>query len=153
MARPMLMNVDIQLNEFHGFCTGCCSTISSDQIEYAHHHTHISGKSTRFYLRPVCRICSLVDYALQEAKTEQRRFTHIGCHPGFTNDDDETWTFNGRRCFCGAVTHLRLKFCVQCSRKSRMLDKANAQNKMLFSALKELRAVIREEKRELAETT
>jgi hypothetical protein len=34
-----------------------------------------------------------------------------------------------------------------------MLDKANAQNKMLFSALKELRAVIREEKRELAETT
>lgn len=83
-----------------------------------------------------CETCANYDIELHEALDEKRRFTRIEID----------------RCICGAVKLWSIECCVQCSIRSRMLSRAEAEQKLMSKALVELRRTLKNCK-DLTQTT
>lgn len=89
-----------------------------------------------------CESCADMDVHLAEAKADSRRYTEVST---FNKGCD--W---GARCFCGAVALAMTGSCVQCSRRSRMLDRMQAEQKQIAGLLVQLRREARNMKKELS---
>jgi len=70
-----------------------------------------------------------MDAAILEAKDEQRRYTEI----------------EHQRCPCGAVRLSSLGSCIQCEKRYRMMERAQAEARFLRKALTELRREIKQQ--------
>ncbi len=90
----------------------------------------------------LCKHCFQNDAACAEAEAEGVRFTAIGV--GIVG----IYSPLGDRCFCGAVTHALLGFCIKCSKDQRMLSKKEGEKKLLDKLLKNLRFEIKEKVKE-----
>lgn len=91
----------------------------------------------------LCKCCFQIDSACAEAKANDIRFTEIGV--GTT----EIQSYEGKRCICGAVTHVHLGCCIQCSKDIRMLTKIQAEAKFIDKLLKNLRVEIKSKVKEM----
>ena len=91
----------------------------------------------------LCSCCFQTDSACAEAEANDIRFTAIGT--GIDGIESPL----GARCPCGCVTHAYLGLCIQCSKNERMLTKAQAEAKLIDKLLKELRAEIRFQKKDM----
>jgi hypothetical protein len=129
-------------------CPGCGVVLSKEE-EPSYGFPSVYNKRGKrvVHLTQCCSRCQDVEIAMKEAQDESRRFTPVG-----TGTDDD-YFYHGR-CVCGATTHGRLLMCISCWKRTRMLNKADAENRMLSKVLKELRATIRDKKkRETEEQT
>jgi hypothetical protein len=94
------------------------------------------GKTVVSFVQ-LCDSCADMDLAVSSAERDQLRFTRIGCGV------DGISSYSGNRCICGAVTHERLGYCIECWKAHRMLDKAQAEARLISKALTELRKQIK----------
>lgn len=124
----------------------CCETVldeTSGQHWLVRRYEQAKKSRIDFKLFQVCRPCEEAEQACDEAEADGRRFTQVGV--GVYG----SYSFGGDRCVCGAVTVTALAFCVQCSKRSRMLGKLQAEQKQIAGLLVQLRREARNKQKEL----
>mgnify|MGYP000571289356 CR=1 FL=1 len=84
----------------------------------------------RLHVFQCCKSCNDQEIEIQNAAEEKRRLTRIEI----------------KRCICGAVKLYSIDCCVACSKRSRMLEKMEAEQKLIAKALVQLRKTLRERK-------
>lgn len=139
MMAPIIKKID------HGVCRGCGESVEPEKKTFGFPETQTTKKVQVVYLFMCCAECQAMDLAVAEAEEESRRYTLVGI--GIDGRD----FYNGSRCLCGAVTHAIRGTCIRCWRASRMLEKVDAENRLFSKMLKELRAEIRTQKKEIAD--
>ena len=127
------------------YCAICAKSFGQDDIGiWGDPDFTAYPKFSLLRLWRICECCQHYDTASVEADKEGWRFTAIG-----TGINVEG--MNPMRCMCGAVTHAYLRFCVQCSKETRMLSKKEKEARLLHKVLVELRREIRTQKKRIEE--
>lgn len=152
---PYSVSYTIERHNYHNCCYWCCMVFQEDDPEIYGFPTLGYGKRSGYVnVSRCCQICAEMDLAITEAVTNGWRHTKIGCIPhGYRESSEYEYIDSGsvgdERCICGAVTLMsdHKQRCVQCSIKHRMLDKAQAESRLISAVLKQLRAEVRQQKK------
>lgn len=125
-----------------GKCYGCGKDIIGEP-KYSYTYVQQRGQHREISVFSCCQSCAFAQDAIDEAEAEGRRFTKITV--GFAPDHD------GGRCICGGVILDSLSSCIKCSVAYRMLSRAQFNQRLLASALRELKSEIKEQKKKQEE--